>query len=564
MAAVGEASEAADGVEDDRDEERRLGEYDIPVQVSWEGEPATAAGFDATGVAESLLRGLARRGHESPTPLQRNATPIPIAVAGEREGHRGVRGGGLMEGGCVLRRPSGGERAVGSLQRLHSSSFQSAARVYLFIITVLLLIPRSDQFPISDNTTDTCPAPYLQFKRPVPNYGALLFETLDPGFQLLLKLKSECPSPSFDVELVSKGGAIISLLANFAPLFPAIASDISPRRILLIGTSCLFFAEANLSWMFHLHAEECAHDLALILAIIACVWNFCYALRFWWRTSLSVKRLMLIVLLCAFLGLLAFAYPNTAGVFGLIFTSCDHVIRIISGLSDAQQFNKITLLFAFVGGLGSGSVFYKPHFKTITIFKVGSMVSFGARAVEFFLQIFLCCHGRQIDTNNLLRIPLLVKKNEAMDGQNSDPNVNEQNEDGELVPHENEHSEHCRQSESGNESEASVPHEKEHCDEEDEHSLPLLADATHGQHVRVASRLSELKHEKSEAFPEDEEREELQEGGQIGLDADATIGGTGHGVTDAGMKTEWDNRHSKFVQPQTDQLIEPADGHAEP
>ncbi|KAK8455878.1 hypothetical protein SEVIR_4G234700v4 [Setaria viridis] len=59
--------------------ERRLDKYEIPVEVSGEGAPPPADGFEAAGLAEAVLRNVARCGYESPTPVQRYAMPIAMA-----------------------------------------------------------------------------------------------------------------------------------------------------------------------------------------------------------------------------------------------------------------------------------------------------------------------------------------------------------------------------------------------------------------------------------------------------------------------------------------------------
>ena len=73
---VGVLAAAVDGLEIGGDGERRLDKYDIPVQVSGEGAPAPADGFEAAGLAEAVLRNVARCGYDNPTPVQRYAMPI--------------------------------------------------------------------------------------------------------------------------------------------------------------------------------------------------------------------------------------------------------------------------------------------------------------------------------------------------------------------------------------------------------------------------------------------------------------------------------------------------------
>ncbi|KAG0515005.1 hypothetical protein BDA96_10G241500 [Sorghum bicolor] len=76
---VGVLAEAVDGLEIGGDGERRLDKYDIPVEVSGEGAPAPADGFEAAGLAEAVLRNVARCGYDNPTPVQRYAMPIVMA-----------------------------------------------------------------------------------------------------------------------------------------------------------------------------------------------------------------------------------------------------------------------------------------------------------------------------------------------------------------------------------------------------------------------------------------------------------------------------------------------------
>lgn len=78
-AGAGELAEAVAGIEIGGDGERRLDKYDIPVEVSGEGAPPPADGFEAAGLAEAVLRNVARCGYESPTPVQRYAFPIAMA-----------------------------------------------------------------------------------------------------------------------------------------------------------------------------------------------------------------------------------------------------------------------------------------------------------------------------------------------------------------------------------------------------------------------------------------------------------------------------------------------------
>ncbi|KAL6602950.1 hypothetical protein ACP70R_043311 [Stipagrostis hirtigluma subsp. patula] len=75
---VGEVAEGVEGLEIG-DGERRLDKYDIPVEVKGEGAPAPADSFEAAGLAEAVLRNVARCGYESPTPVQRYAMPVVMA-----------------------------------------------------------------------------------------------------------------------------------------------------------------------------------------------------------------------------------------------------------------------------------------------------------------------------------------------------------------------------------------------------------------------------------------------------------------------------------------------------
>ncbi|XP_047053648.1 DEAD-box ATP-dependent RNA helicase 52A-like [Lolium rigidum] len=56
----------------------RLDKYDIPVEVSGEGAPAPAAGFEEAGLVEAVLRNVARCGYDCPTPVQRYSMPIVL------------------------------------------------------------------------------------------------------------------------------------------------------------------------------------------------------------------------------------------------------------------------------------------------------------------------------------------------------------------------------------------------------------------------------------------------------------------------------------------------------
>jgi ATP-dependent RNA helicase DDX3X len=81
------AAEVAKGlagleVDDDGKKTRgssRLDKYDIPVEVSGEGAPAPADGFEEAGLAEAVLRNVARCGYDCPTPVQRYSMPIVLS-----------------------------------------------------------------------------------------------------------------------------------------------------------------------------------------------------------------------------------------------------------------------------------------------------------------------------------------------------------------------------------------------------------------------------------------------------------------------------------------------------
>jgi ATP-dependent RNA helicase DDX3X len=77
--AADEVAEAVEGLEISAGE-RRLDKYEIPVEVSGDGAPPPADSFEAAGLAEAVLRCVARCGYDSPTPVQRYA--LPIARAG--------------------------------------------------------------------------------------------------------------------------------------------------------------------------------------------------------------------------------------------------------------------------------------------------------------------------------------------------------------------------------------------------------------------------------------------------------------------------------------------------
>uniref|UniRef100_A0A0A9F576 Vbh-1 n=1 Tax=Arundo donax TaxID=35708 RepID=A0A0A9F576_ARUDO len=78
-AVVGEPSEGVEGLEIWDGERRRFDKYDIPVEVSGDGVPAPADRFEAAGLAEAVVRSVARYGYESPTTVQRSAVLIVMA-----------------------------------------------------------------------------------------------------------------------------------------------------------------------------------------------------------------------------------------------------------------------------------------------------------------------------------------------------------------------------------------------------------------------------------------------------------------------------------------------------
>ncbi|XP_040381279.1 DEAD-box ATP-dependent RNA helicase 52A-like [Oryza brachyantha] len=80
VVAAEKVAEVAEGLAGLEIGDRRLDKYDIPVEVSGEGVPPPAVGFEGAGLVEAVLRNVARCGYESPTPVQRYA--IPIALAG--------------------------------------------------------------------------------------------------------------------------------------------------------------------------------------------------------------------------------------------------------------------------------------------------------------------------------------------------------------------------------------------------------------------------------------------------------------------------------------------------
>lgn len=148
-------------------------------------------------------------------------------------------------------------------------------------------------------------------------------------------------------------------------------ANLVPRRILLLGLSCLLSAEANIIWIAYLYSNECANKLSICLAILHSLWNLVYSYRFGSHTAVTMKHTLLIPSGCVVLALIGFANPTAAGVFGLIFTSCGHLIRIVSAWLDAQRFNKITLILASCG-IGCGVV-YQLDIATMTMFKVRSL-----------------------------------------------------------------------------------------------------------------------------------------------------------------------------------------------
>ncbi|XP_048541938.1 DEAD-box ATP-dependent RNA helicase 52A-like isoform X2 [Triticum urartu] len=78
---VGEVGEGLAGldVEGGGGRAGRLDKYDIPVEVSGDGAPAPADGFEQAGLAEAVLRNVARCGYDHPTPVQRYSIPIVLS-----------------------------------------------------------------------------------------------------------------------------------------------------------------------------------------------------------------------------------------------------------------------------------------------------------------------------------------------------------------------------------------------------------------------------------------------------------------------------------------------------
>ncbi|CAN6216407.1 unnamed protein product [Urochloa humidicola] len=124
---VGELAEAVEGlgIGGGGGEERRLDKYDIPVEVNGEGAPPPADGFEAAGLAESVLRNVARCGYESPTPVQRYA--MPIAMAGRDLMACAQTGSGKTAAFC-LPVVSGLVAAAGAYGRRDKGSFERRAK----------------------------------------------------------------------------------------------------------------------------------------------------------------------------------------------------------------------------------------------------------------------------------------------------------------------------------------------------------------------------------------------------------------------------------------------------
>uniref|UniRef100_A0ACD5UHE1 Uncharacterized protein n=1 Tax=Avena sativa TaxID=4498 RepID=A0ACD5UHE1_AVESA len=61
------------------DGSRRLDKYDIPVEVSGDGAPPPADGFEEAGLVEAVLRNVARCGYDNPTLVQRYSMPIVLS-----------------------------------------------------------------------------------------------------------------------------------------------------------------------------------------------------------------------------------------------------------------------------------------------------------------------------------------------------------------------------------------------------------------------------------------------------------------------------------------------------
>ncbi|KAL6621336.1 hypothetical protein ACP70R_033768 [Stipagrostis hirtigluma subsp. patula] len=398
---------------------------------------------------------------------------------------------------------------VGSLRGLYISSFQSASRIFricLFIVIVALLIPRSCQLPMTYNATEICPASYqlkrhitynapeicpapyqlkrhitynapeifpapYQFKRPVRGYGAPLFDVQDMEYQFLLKSKDDCTKQSYNVQVVSTVGAIISFLTNFAPLLPAVkVRDLTASGILVFGLYCLLISEANLSWFFYMRKEECASTLVFYLALIAFIWNLLCSCFFWiWSwSSLKVKQSLLTLLVCVTIGLIGYVNPTAAGIFGLILLSGGHTIRIMSLLA-AGRCHWFTFMLSVFGFIGSGCTLYQANFGTMTVLKIASSILFAVRVIDIPLQLFLCCHkNEQNDTNAGLTTALLPSLNGEQELDRSQRQ--------EYVPHANE------------QNEGEVRHDV----------LPPLADTTITQYDADLNRPIKLEDEKSE------------------------------------------------------------------
>lgn len=130
--AVGGLAEKVDALEIGGDGERRLDKYDIPVEVSGEGAPAPADGFEAAGLAEAVLRNVARCGYDHPTPVQRYA--MPIVMGGRDLMACAQTGSGKTAAFCLpvvsglVAPPAGGGGAYGYGGRRDRGSFDRVAK----------------------------------------------------------------------------------------------------------------------------------------------------------------------------------------------------------------------------------------------------------------------------------------------------------------------------------------------------------------------------------------------------------------------------------------------------
>ncbi|XP_039847851.1 uncharacterized protein LOC120707122 isoform X5 [Panicum virgatum] len=277
-------------------------------------------------------------------------------------------------------------------------SFQSAAWLYLFIAIMFLLIPRSSQLPITDNTTEICPAPYMQFKRPAPVYVPRLFKPEDLGYKEILMLDNTSTAKSYAQQWALTLGPTISFLANFAPLITAHGiSNVAAKNILLQGISCLLFAQTNLSWTFYLHNDS-AGTVVYYSAIFAALLNAFWSVFFWKNSSLDAKQTMLALLACVIMGTISYACLLMAGVFALICLLCGHFFRI-KCMCHVQKFHGFTCAMSFLGLGGSlCSLYGVGIIGPVTIPKVFSAISFVVRMIDIPLQVYFRCCIEQTET----------------------------------------------------------------------------------------------------------------------------------------------------------------------